>query len=332
LCLGFAPLIRVISLSMPLTDYHLVYWYFLTGIPIFLSAFALFRYLRLPRERFSLRVNWSLSQWLVGLTGLGLGYIEYIILQPKPLVSETGVLPIVEALLILVIFTGLAEEVIFRGLMQHATERVFGGVGVVYVAAIFAVMHLGYRSLADLIFVFIVALYFGYFVRRTRSIFGVTLAHSLTNVALFLIFPFLAGQAAVGGDDIGPSVISPPLTTPTFTPTPFRPYTPTPFMPVDPTPILSSTPTPEESEETETPEPSSTPSPTRDESIYTPSSLRFDATCDRQFASAASISKRYSPSVDWRFWRLCAKLINDLQIKKPNVVRVNLPNQAFRVL
>jgi len=296
LTLAFAPLIRVISLAMPLSNYRLIYWYFLTGVPIFLSAVAVFRYFRLPREQFSLRAKWSLDQWLVGLTGLGLGYVEYLILKPQPLISETTILAVLEALLILVIFIGLAEEVIFRGLMQHAVERVFGGTGVVYVAGVFAVLHLGYRSLADLIFVFLVALYFGYYVRHTHSIFGVTLAHGLTNVSLFIIFPFLIGYAAVGGEAIGPALISPPLITPTITPTPFMPSTPTPFMPLEPTPTESSTPTPEVTVGIETIEPAVTPSPTEDAFAFLPALPNVDvrgcAAMLRWFRNRAAIALR----------------------------------------
>lgn len=320
LCLAFAPLIRVISLSMPLSSFRLIYWYLLTGLPIFLAAFATIRYFRLPRERFGLRANWSFGQWFVGLTGLGLGYVEYLILQPQPLISETTLLAVLEVLLILVIFTGLAEEVIFRGLMQHAVERVFGGVGVVYVAGIFAVLHLGYRSLADLVFVFLVALYFGYYVRRTRSILGVTLAHGLTNVSLFLIFPFLVGHATVGGGDVGPSLISPPRATPTATPTPFLPYTPTPFMPVDPTPLESRTPTPDATSAIETDVPAQTPSATDEPSAYLPGSPDIEGTNGRRHASNRSSAERNSSLVDWRFWRLCAKLIHSWSVDSPNVV------------
>ncbi len=206
-----------------------------------------------------------------------------------------------EALLILVIFTGLVEEVIFRGLMQNATERVFGGAGVVYVAAIFAVLHLGYRSLADLVFVFLVALYFGYYVRRTRSILGVTLAHGLTNISLFLIFPFLIGHAVVGGEEAGPSMISPPHATSTMTPTPFQPYTPTPFMPLKPTPTESSTPTPDGTPEIEIIEPTETPTATRDDPAY--SSLHLDVSdlnlCPCEYSNSKMSCN--STQVDWRF-------------------------------
>jgi hypothetical protein len=56
------------------------------------------------------------------------------------------------------------------------------------------VLHLGYQSLLDVMFVFLVALLFALVTEWTRSIWGASLAHDLTNVALFLVFPFIIGQ------------------------------------------------------------------------------------------------------------------------------------------
>ena len=64
--------------------------------------------------------------------------------------------------------------------------------GLVYVSALFAVLHIGHLSVADVMFVFLVGLVFASLVRRTGSLFGVTLAHGATNIGLFLVFPFLA--------------------------------------------------------------------------------------------------------------------------------------------
>jgi membrane protease YdiL (CAAX protease family) len=245
LTLALAPLIRMVSLATPLSGFRLVYWYLLTGVPIFIAAYAVVRYLQLPRQRFALQMKLSPGQLLVGASGLALGYIEYLILRPQPLIPEWNAVYVIEALLILTLFTGLVEEIVFRGLMQHAAEWVLGRAGVIFVALIFAILHIGYKSLVDMVFVFAVALYFGFYVRRTRSIFGVTLAHGLTNVALFLIFPFVLVGPTTQVEDLQPGVHSPLLPPATATPTPFRPYTPTPFQPQSPTP----TPTPSETPE-----------------------------------------------------------------------------------
>jgi membrane protease YdiL (CAAX protease family) len=62
----------------------------------------------------------------------------------------------------------------------------------IYVNAVFAVLHIGYLSILDVVFVFLVGLLFSLFALRTKSIVGVTIAHGAVNISLFLLLPFLA--------------------------------------------------------------------------------------------------------------------------------------------
>ena len=66
--------------------------------------------------------------------------------------------------------------------------------GLGYVALLFGVLHIGYLSVLDVVFVMAVGLMFGYIVRWGGSILGVTLAHGLTNIMLFIVLPNLALQ------------------------------------------------------------------------------------------------------------------------------------------
>lgn len=50
---------------------------------------------------------------------------------------------------------------------------------------------MGFLSWPDIVFVFVVALFFGWVVQRTGSILGVALAHGITNIVLYLIAPFI---------------------------------------------------------------------------------------------------------------------------------------------
>jgi uncharacterized protein len=191
LSLSIAPLTRLLSMAMPLQEFPLVYWYVLVGAPLLLVAFYIARVGQFSREMLGLSGRKPLLQLLIGLTGIGLGYVEYLILRPEPLVTELSLELVWMPALILLIFTGLLEEFVFRGLMQSAARDSIGRAGITFSALVFAVMHLGYRSWVDFLFVFIVALFFGWVVLRTRSILGVTIAHGLTNIGLFLVFPFL---------------------------------------------------------------------------------------------------------------------------------------------
>ena len=71
--------------------------------------------------------------------------------------------------------------------------QALGRFGLLYVALLFAVLHIGYRSVLDVVFVFGVALLFGWVAEATWSLLGVTLAHGVTNIVLFLIMPFWQG-------------------------------------------------------------------------------------------------------------------------------------------
>ena len=119
--------------------------------------------------------------------------MEYLILQPKPLIATFNPVTLLTAAIILTISTGLAEELLFRGIIQKNAENVYGTIiGLFYTAMLFTALHIGWNSFYDLIFVFSVAMFYGYAFQKTRSIVGITLSHGLSNTFLFLIVPFYA--------------------------------------------------------------------------------------------------------------------------------------------
>jgi len=189
--LSLVPLIRLMSLSVPLAPFKLIYWYMIIGAPLLVAFYITLRLIGFNFAKIGfVRQNLAL-QVLIGLSGVGLGYLEYLILRPAPLADAFRFEALWLPIIILTIYTGLLEELIFRGLLQTTAVARLGSLAIVYVSLIFAVMHLGYQSVLDFIFVFVVALFFGWIVYWKKSIIGVIIAHSLTNIFLFLIFPFL---------------------------------------------------------------------------------------------------------------------------------------------
>jgi membrane protease YdiL (CAAX protease family) len=208
-----APVIRFGSLTLPLGSLPLISWYPLIGVPIFAAAFAGARTLGYTRAQIGLTIKLSDLHWQLALVPLGflLGIGEYLIFRPAPLAERFTVGDIAMPALILLIFTGFEEELIFRGIMQRAALRSLGRWGLVYISAVFAVLHIGYLSILDVVFVFLVGLLFALFVLRTRSLFGVTLAHGAVNITLFLIVPFLAPVILGSGyGDLLPLPVPPP--------------------------------------------------------------------------------------------------------------------------
>lgn len=189
--LTLVPLIRLLSLSIPLLNFPPIYWYAVIGIPLLLAVFLVLRMTGFKASVIGMNVHALPWQLVVGMCGFGFGYLEYIILRPAPLIKALTWQQIWLPALILLVFTGFLEEIIFRGLVQRGAAGMLGRYGLIYVSVVFAVLHFGYRSILDVIFVFLVALFFGMVVARTGSLLGVTLAHGLTNIALYLIIPFL---------------------------------------------------------------------------------------------------------------------------------------------
>ena len=191
--LALVPLMRLLSLTLPLNQFPPNYRYLVIGIPLFLAVYLAGRATGLQGKSIGLRLSWrSLPlQLLIGISGILLGYIEYLILHPEPLVMEPRWALIWMPVMILLIFTGLLEEIIFRGMMQTSSLQYLGRWGILYVAILYAILHLGYWSLLNFLFVFAIAIAFGIIVRKTGSIVGVSLSRGLTNVSLYLLFPFI---------------------------------------------------------------------------------------------------------------------------------------------
>jgi membrane protease YdiL (CAAX protease family) len=191
LSLTFVPLIRILSLSLPLAALPLLYWYAITSLPLLVTAVLIARTLKLSWGGIGLNLRQWPVQALISLTGLAFGYIEHQLLKPAPLVPVTSWKQLWGPALMLLICTGFTEELIFRGVMQQATTEVMGNLAGLYVSALFAVLHLGHKSWLDVLFVFGVGLFFAWAVTKTRSLLGVTLSHGLTNIVLFLIGPLV---------------------------------------------------------------------------------------------------------------------------------------------
>ncbi|MFC1901647.1 lysostaphin resistance A-like protein [Chloroflexota bacterium] len=190
LTIALAPLIRVLSLSLPLINFPPIYWYAITAIPLLIATFMLMRSLNFRFKQVGFTLNRMPLQLLVGLSGILFGIIEFYILRPTPLVSSLTWQGLVLPVIILMVGTGFVEEFIFRGVMQSVAVEAIGRWGWIYVAVLFAVLHVGYLSVADVGFVLVVGFFFGWVVQKTGSLLGVTLSHGITNILLYLIVPF----------------------------------------------------------------------------------------------------------------------------------------------
>jgi membrane protease YdiL (CAAX protease family)/LysM repeat protein len=252
LTLALAPLIRILSISLPLQKLPLIDWYLIIGALLYLAAFVTAHITGISTQRMGLTWRGWPIQIVIALIGFGLGLMEFTILGSRPLIESLSWGTFLFPAFVLMIFTGFLEELIFRGLVQNVSTMMMGRFGIWYGALLFAVLHIGYLSIWDVVFVFGVGLLFGYLVQKTHSLLGVSLAHGFTNISMYLIYPFIM----VGGFfPFQPMRPSQEITLPaTATPLPrqtlalilFVTPTPTPqaTLPVLPFPESTPTPTP----------------------------------------------------------------------------------------
>ncbi len=190
LALVLAPLTRIMSLSMPLNEIPPILWYVVISAPLFASAIGITRVLGFKPYELGLNLNNLPMQFLIMCIGFPLGYIEYTILQPEPMVTSLTFAQIWFPALVLIICTGLLEEFIFRAIMYETAVKAVGDkFALIFVSFIFAVLHITHVSVLDVAFVFGVAVLFTVIYRKQKSIVGLTLAHGMTNITLYIVCP-----------------------------------------------------------------------------------------------------------------------------------------------
>lgn len=188
------PLIRIMSLSLPLIGLPLEFQLLAVSVPLFLSTGIMARRFAISLQALGFQFRKLHLELFVILAGFPLGVIEYLILQPEPLTPSLSLADIWFPALVLLVSTGLLEELIFRGLLQNIAIRAWGvWAGLMFTGLIFAILHIGYLSLIDFIFVYVVSVFFGLIVTRTQSIFGVTISHGLVNITMLIFMPHIVG-------------------------------------------------------------------------------------------------------------------------------------------
>ena len=170
--------------------------FFALVFPLLLvAAVVLMRIMRFGAREVGFALGKLPSQLVIGLTGIIFGPALYYIVKPEPLIPELDWGMLIIAIFVLLIGAA-AEELIFRGILQRTSTESFGHLGLLYVSLVFAFLHFGHvsgmnLSVASIPFIFAVALFYSWLVKRTGSLFGVIVSHTITNIIFFLIAPLL---------------------------------------------------------------------------------------------------------------------------------------------
>lgn len=148
---------------------------------------------RIDFQKLGFRKEKALKYALMGiLFAIPSGFIEYIILTPNPPSPLFDVIFLLRDTIYMFFFVGLAEELLFRGLIFNDLKNIFGwksallGQGV-----LFGIMHITWRSPLEIAFTTAAGIFLGYFYYRTNSLAGPISMHAFNNIMLVSILPYL---------------------------------------------------------------------------------------------------------------------------------------------
>jgi membrane protease YdiL (CAAX protease family) len=184
--LALIPLARLLSLAVPTRDLPLIFWYGLAVVPLLLAIGFAARLLRLSWRELYLGMPVFWKQLLIALSGIPLALIARTVLRHHALL-EGGSLTLVLAGTGLIAFAlALSEELIYRGLLTRVMLATPGEWGVTAINPLYAAMMMGSFSWEMVLFAGLCGTFFSFCVQRTGSLWGVIIAHTLINMALFL--------------------------------------------------------------------------------------------------------------------------------------------------
>ncbi|NPE27558.1 CPBP family intramembrane metalloprotease [Methanococcoides sp. SA1] len=187
-------LLRILNMSMPVFFDLTLYSYVFIYAPLLIPIYVLVKDQGLDWEY--LGMSRSIRYYelpLALLVSLIIAVGEFMIIKPGYLIPDLSFFNLLKISLIMVLFVGFFEEIIFRSILQTKLEKLIGNYRGLFLASIlFGVMHSGYGTPYEMLFTAFAGLVMGYMYQRTRSLFLVSISHGFVNVFLFGVLPHLA--------------------------------------------------------------------------------------------------------------------------------------------
>jgi len=126
------------------------------------------------------------------MIGFFTGIIEYFVLLPAPSFPSFEVKYFLRDAVYMLLFVGLGEELLFRGIIQNELIRTFGvRWGIVGQGFLFGIMHMTWRSVPELGFTFLAGILLGYLYYRTGSLTAPIVLHGVNNIMLVAVLPYI---------------------------------------------------------------------------------------------------------------------------------------------
>jgi membrane protease YdiL (CAAX protease family) len=135
----------------------------------------------------------ALKYALLGiLIAIPTGIIEYLILRPAPAFPKFEYIYLIRDVAYMTFFVAFGEELLFRGIIMNDLKRIYSWkTALIAQGFLFGIMHMSWRSVPELGFTFTAGILFGYLYHKTGSLTSSLAMHSMNNVILVGVLPYL---------------------------------------------------------------------------------------------------------------------------------------------
>lgn len=190
--LTLIPLIRIISVSLPLTGIPEVFGIVAVSIPLFITGVMVAKIVGIKPKVIGFKIGKLHKQLLIALLGLPLGFIQFYMLQLDVKYKVTAPEEILMWAIALIICVGLLEEFLFRGILFNVTNKLLDGNKAMYFTSLlYAALAISSKSLFNVISTFFISILFCRIFMWKQSIVGISLAHGIINITVYLVCPLI---------------------------------------------------------------------------------------------------------------------------------------------
>ena len=185
------PLLRLLSLTVPVPAWPQDVWLALAGAPLLVAIAAAGRLANMDVVEMGLaRLSRSWRSGVVAAVGLPAGLLVGW-LQASPIGSGDSPATAFAIALMSVGLAAVPEELIFRGILQPLMIAAIGRFAIIVGAVAFGLTYAGTGSPAIVAVMVVIGLVFGWEAAETRSIWAPVLGHSVMIVTVIFIAPLL---------------------------------------------------------------------------------------------------------------------------------------------
>ena len=158
LLLAAIPLLRMLSMAMPVGLIQPLYRYPMVGIPVLVSIGIILKETNVPWSQIGLQwpqIQRSDQIWenvLIAMSGLPLGLMGYYFADPIPLLTTFSWGAVIASTLVIIFYIAILEEVVFRGMVLTTLQNTFGQMGILIATVLYTLdvcqlpFHRGHHS------------------------------------------------------------------------------------------------------------------------------------------------------------------------------------------